>query len=385
MELRPFQKSALRLLKEPIHLLCIAATGEGKSLIYERIAAERGRRTLLISPLVALARQQAIKLEELGIPVTLHSGISPKPDAPVGSGVWIISPESLQSHSTRSRIRHWRPDFLVVDECHCLYEWGDRFRTAFCEIPDLVRTLSIDRSVWLTATLPPDAKKDLERRLGAPLQTLGEFSLPPNLSLEVQHVPWIYRPELLLNRVTHSQDCGIVFVTTREATSRVQNLIRSTGKRALIYHAGLGYEERVCIEKNFRHAKDAVLVATSAFGMGMDYRNLRWSVLWQPPASLLSLAQALGRVGRDRELPASATVFWDEEDFRSLQWLTAGSERQTLSFERMKAFLTQSQCRIQALESSFSDGERPKRPMWGCGRCDFCLSIKSNCYGISTI
>jgi ATP-dependent DNA helicase RecQ len=363
VQLRPFQIEALELLRTPIHLLCIAPTGSGKSLIYERVAAEQGRRTLLISPLVALARQQAQRLREAGISVTLHSGASPKPPPPTGSGVWIISPESLQSAQTFARIKIWQPDFLVVDECHCLYEWGDQFRRAFREIPELIQNLAIQRSLWLTATLPPKAKDELEKLIGNLLITVGKFSLPPNLKLSVLHIPWIHRAEYLLEKIFENPDAGIVFVTTRDATRRVQNLIIAAGRKALIYHAGLSFEERCEIEKRFRTSSDSILVATSAFGMGMDYPNLRWSILWQPPPSLLALAQALGRVGRRRELPASATVLWDEEDFRSLQWLA-------------QSFLLYRQCHTQALDTYFNPIKTtPSLPRF-CDNCEFCSPSK---------
>jgi ATP-dependent DNA helicase RecQ len=378
ISLRPFQKEALKKLRQSVHLLCIASTGSGKSLIYETVASEPGRRTLLISPLVALARQQARRLEQRSVSVALHSGANPKPSPPLGSGVWIISPESLTSASTQNSLRRWRPDFLVVDECHCLYEWGDRFRTSFHKIPGLISTLEIPRSLWLTATLPPEARTELEKSIGFPLVSVGSFSLPTNLFLELSHVPWICRAEFLLAQVTGSQEPGIVFVSTRDATRRVQNLIQAAGRRALIYHAGMSYEERIGVERAFRSESEAVLIATSAFGMGMDYAHPRWSILWQPPSSLLALAQALGRVGRNRNRPARATVFWDEEDFRSLEWLTLGSPRQARSFEEVKTYLQKSGCRRHALQVYFNPEGAISPPSPSCESCDYCYPGYSN-------
>jgi ATP-dependent DNA helicase RecQ len=372
LTLRPFQKEALQLLSAPIHLLCIAPTGSGKSLIYETIAREVGRKTLLISPLIALARQQAERLRAQGMNVVLYCGTSPKPPAPTGSAIWIISPESLQSPPIFQRIRRWRPDFLVVDECHCLYDWGERFRTAFLEIPQLIHSLGIPRSLWLTATLPLAARLELQERMAAPLQVIGRFELPPNLNLRVSHIPWIYRSQILLDEVVRRKNAGIVFVNTRGATLKVQNLISATGRTALIYHAGLSHEERCSIESGFKEASDTVLIATSAFGMGMDYAHFRWTVLWQPPPSLLSLAQALGRVGRDRTLAASAHIFWDEEDFRNLEWMTQGSIIRREALSNLRSFLQRLECRDQALKTYFNP-PNCEDSVTTCESCDFCL------------
>src|SRR5690349_16700484 len=125
-QLRPFQKRALEALGGPFcdsHVLCIAPTGSGKSLIYEKAASHPTRRTLLITPLVALARQQHQKLLKLGIPVHLGSG-GQSQGPPFGkSGAWIISPEILSFPSKHQALQNWKPNLLVVDECHCLWEW----------------------------------------------------------------------------------------------------------------------------------------------------------------------------------------------------------------------------------------------------------------------
>jgi ATP-dependent DNA helicase RecQ len=378
MDLRPFQREALQFLEKPVHLLCIAPTGAGKSLIYETIASEKGRRTLLISPLIALARQQASRVVSLGVPVVLNPGAFPKPAPPKGSGVWIVSPESLQSPRTLERIKKWKPDFLAVDECHCLYDWGEQFRTAFLEVPGLIRKLNISRSVWLTATLPLEARRELEALIGSPVfRVVGKFSLPPNLYLDVVQVPWPYRASFLLERCSREWGAGIVFVSTREATRRVQNLLTTAGRRAVNYHAGLSQEERKSIETRMKTEPDLIMVATSAFGMGMDYPGLKWAVLWQAPASLLSLAQALGRVGRRSGTFARATLLWDEEDFLNQEWLTQGSARRIQSFKEVHSFLMRSECRARALELYFNGIENQSLNTHFCENCDFCQSVKS--------
>ncbi len=348
--LRPFQERALLALEKPGNLLCVAPTGSGKSLIYERAAAKPGRRTLLVSPLVALARQQTLRLESSGIVASR----TPPPHSKE-SAVWVVSPEKLLLPPTRHYLQSWRPDFLVVDECHCLWEWGDRFRPAFKLIPDLIRDYAIPSSLWLTATLPHEARQEIRSQIPGPLVEMGDFDLPSQLELHVEHISWTERANTLLGWLIHQKEPGIVFVSTRLATERLARLIRATGRTVQPYHAGLGLEERRAAEASIARGEHHVVVATSAFGMGMNYPHLSWVVLWQAAPSLLGFAQAIGRVGRNENKRARALAFWSRDDFKLLEWMASGSERclrqLTLSYE----FYSEStRCRREALKRYFA-------------------------------
>ena len=173
-ELRPFQRAALSALAEPGHVICVSRTGSGKSLIYERAARQPGRRTLLVSPLIALAFQQRERLRAAGLRVKMGSGGSAeRPES--GTQAWIVSPETLRYAAYQSALESWKPDFLVVDECHCLWDWGDGFRPDFLALPDLIPRLGIPRSLWLTATLPVDARRELRSRLPSRVRELGRL------------------------------------------------------------------------------------------------------------------------------------------------------------------------------------------------------------------
>jgi ATP-dependent DNA helicase RecQ len=340
LELRPFQLQALQALSRPGHLICVAPTGSGKSLIYEKLAKEEGFRTLLVSPLIALASQQNARLKSLGLRTCLGAGSfsthgrteTPKP----GSDVWIVSPEILTGDRS-SLIRDWNPDFLVVDECHCLWEWGRDFRPAFQRLPDLLERHSFSRSLWLTATLPPRARTELRKRLPEPLHEIGEFRLPEALELRITRVPWPDRLAFFLRWLEFRSSAGIVFVCSRVECERLARALQAYGRRAIAYHAGLSQEERRAHERAIDQGVPEIVVATSAFGMGMHFEQLRWAVLWQAPWSLLSLAQAIGRVGRgDR---GEALVLWDSEDFRLLEWSTRGSAERQRQLEETSEFL----------------------------------------------
>ena len=362
-----FQKEALSALEKPdSHILCIAPTGSGKSLIYEQAACNPHRRTLLVTPLVALARQQYQKLKSMGIPVHLGAGGNAQ-GPPVGHGAWIVSPELLKFPSRRHALNAWKPNFLVVDECHCLWEWGEQFRPAFQMIPGLIRESEISQSLWLTATLPQEARLQLRSLIKKPLIELGTFELPSSLSLWVQKVPWQDRLEQTVHWVESFQEPGMIFVPTREATQRVARLVASLGKSVIAYHGGLSQEERKNLEAHV--TSSSVVVATSAFGMGMDYSHLTYVVLWQMPLSLLSLVQIAGRVGRS-SAQGKALVFWDEEDFRLMQWSIV-SEKRKQEVSDLVEFVSFAGCRRWFLKRYFGDPS-PQKCQEFQAPCDAC-------------
>ncbi len=371
IQLKPFQFTALSALEDPAsatnHILCVSPTGSGKSLIYERAAAVPGRRTLLITPLIALARQQFKKLRSLGIPVRMDAG-GRSEGPPFRSGAWIMSPEMLNFDSKKLLLNHWRPNFLVVDECHCLWEWGEKFRPAFSLIPELLQSLAIQRSIWLTATLPYEARIQLRQVLPKTLTELGQFDLPPQLRLSIHRVNWEERAQVLIHWVNKLEGAGIIFVPTRESTLRVGRLIQALGKKVISYHGGMSAEERKNAENQIASKIPEVIVATSAFGMGMDYSHLKYVILWQAPTSLLSLVQTVGRVGRNETVEGHAIVLWDPEDFRLLEWTVAGSDKRRRELKDLIQFLENPACRKIQLKHYF-DQVQDSLP---CHRCDFC-------------
>jgi ATP-dependent DNA helicase RecQ len=375
LKLRPFQKAALEALHpnptRPSHLLCIAPTGAGKSLIYEKAAARERRRTLLVTPLVALARQQFQTLQRLGIQTTLGVRGSSQGPPKSESGAWIVSPESLTFPTKEKILQIWKPNFMVVDECHCLWEWGETFRPAFSILPDLLRKHAISQSLWLTATLPFEARLSLREKLPKPLLEIGAFELPIRLRLTVKKISLQDRASYIFEWLKSQNGPGIVFVSTREATTRISRLMSALGRTVVTYHGGMSIEERKNVETLISQGIPDTVVATSAFGMGMNYQHLKFVILWQAPTSLLSLVQTIGRVGRNPDLDNHALVLWEPEDFRLLEWTVKHSKKRRDDMIQLFDFLVSPSCRRDFLKTYF---DRSPLNFSNCSLCDNCLT-----------
>lgn len=336
-ELRPFQRQALDALRSGASVVCVAPTGRGKSRIFEQFALESRRPFALISPLVALARQQRNTFKALGLERAL-----------------VCSPEQRESSRGQRLWASVRPDWVVVDECHCVWEWGQGFRKAFRRVVDpILDSPEIKQTLWLTATLPPFARLELRQWLhdrGRPVVEIGAFDLPEGLRVAAAYVPWRDRLDALAGWMQTHPEPGLIFAWTREGTERLTRYLQASGRRVAAYHAGLSREERCVVELQLARGELDCVVATSAFGMGVHFPDLKWALLWQAPSSPLALAQAVGRVGRGGT--GEAWVFWEKEDF-SL-WERMGAPEADLEMSRRA--LSHPRGLVAGLQTYFNGG-----------------------------
>lgn len=294
-ELYSFQKQAISSLLSPKtrHVICISPTGSGKTKIVEKWIEHTQKRTLFISPLIALNQQQEKRFQLAGFSKLIE----------------VKTPESATHESFRSSLDLFEQ--FVVDECHTVFEWGESFRPALAELPKL---FSNKKTLWLTATLSTTDVKRLALKLSGSVKVLGRFSFSEKIRLETITIPWHERLSFIQYLATHYRTgMGIVFCNSRQWCERIDRYLKAVHLSSAYYHAGLSKEEKQNVESQIKSGEIKILVSTIAFGLGMHVPEISWGVSWGFPGSFLSLSQMIGRVGRC-EHGGVFYFLWSKED-----------------------------------------------------------------------
>lgn len=314
--------------------LAIMPTGAGKSVCYQIPALLLPGITLVVSPLVSLMRDQVTQLVQMGVPAAfLNSSLTFKQyllaldRARAGRyKIIYVAPERLETEGFRDFAEHADISLVAVDEAHCISQWGQDFRPSYLNIPDFVASLP-GRPVLgaFTATATPDVKEDIEKLLAleSPLRITTGFDRE-NLYFEVQQ-PDSKKTALLELVKSRPGKCGIVYCATRKNVEEVCDFLRERGLSATRYHAGLEPEERRQNQEDFLYDRAQVMVATNAFGMGIDKSDVRYVVHYNMPKDIESYYQEAGRAGRDG-LPSSCILLYSGQDVRTNEFLITHSE-----------------------------------------------------------
>ncbi len=334
--LRPFQEKVLKTLFETDspHVLAIAPTGSGKGVIAEEaILRTRGHCVVLV-PLIALGAQLETRFQEAGISAQFLTSENRTPRAKTV----ILSPERWESdpQSLAETLAH--ATLLIVDECHCIEEWGTEFRPAYRKILKRIREQNFKRTLWLSATLPRSAGESIQRELGISFALLGEFAFPPELEWDTRYTAPQLRVQTWMKNCLDSNDNTLLFFNTRSETEKFSDLLVRSGRTATYFHAGISREEKTAILKRFRDGNITHLCATGAFGMGVDLPNLDRTFLTQVPYSPIAFVQSIGRVARFQKRGV-ARLYWSNEDFRWLALRSAGQPEFLNKLAQMKEFL----------------------------------------------
>jgi ATP-dependent DNA helicase RecQ len=337
-ELRPEQLDAMELVMQGRDVLAILPTGAGKSAIYQVPALLIAGPTLVVSPLLALQQDQleGIDLSEAPEAVAVNSAQSKNEHhqawQAIGEGraeYVFLSPEQLAKDEVVERLRDVGVGLFVVDEAHCVSAWGHDFRPDYLRLSAVIERLGHPPVIALTATAALPVRKDIASRLG--LRDHGEVVASfdrPNLRLAVQQNSDDRRKRdsvvlhvrtLLADPITR---LGLLYVATRKDAEFYAAELQQAGVRAARYHAGLKAAERDQVHQDFLADRFDVVVATSAFGMGIDKPDVRFVVHASAPESLDSYYQQIGRAGRDGE-PADITLFYRAEDLHLQRFLTS--------------------------------------------------------------
>jgi len=306
---RPGQEAVIRAVLEGRDTLAVMPTGGGKSLCYQIPALMQQSLTVIVSPLISLMKDQVDSLLQSSVAdaAALHSGLSPEKrwevERKVRTGeirMLYVAPERLRSLEFVLSLRRAGVGLFVVDEAHCISEWGHDFRPDYLFLPRAVKDLGSPPVLALTATATPRVRQDIRRSLGMrdPHVEVTSFNRP-NLTYRV--VPAEKKEKLarILDVIRNSPPPGIVYATTRKECDELAAELRSSGVDAAAYHAGMGAARRTEVQERFMTDEVGVVVATIAFGMGVDKPNVRFVVHAAVPGSLPAYIQESGRAGRD--------------------------------------------------------------------------------------
>jgi ATP-dependent DNA helicase RecQ len=333
--LRPGQLDAVCTLLNGQDALVVMPTGAGKSAVYQLAGLLIDGPTVVVSPLIALQRDQLASLAARGDgaqAVAVNSAQS----AGVTSQAWeslstgdaefmFLSPEQLANDEVVARLAQAKVSLLVVDEAHCVSSWGHDFRPDYLRIGDVIERLGSPRIVALTATASPPVRAEIVERLHmrTPKQIIQNFDRP-NLSLRVERfVEARHKERALVERVSELKGTGLVYTATRKETERYAAELSGAGKRARAYHAGMKAADREQVHQDFLSGDLDVVVATSAFGMGIDKPDVRFVVHAAVSDSLDSYYQEIGRAGRDGK-PALALLLYRPEDLGLRNFFASG-------------------------------------------------------------
>ncbi|WP_304618268.1 DNA helicase RecQ [Paracoccus sp. (in: a-proteobacteria)] len=380
---RPGQQEIVEAVAEGRDVLAIMPTGGGKSLCYQLPALMRDGVTVVISPLIALMRDQVRALREAGVEAgALTSGnTEAETDAvfqAIAAGqikMLYLAPERLASGGTVSLLRRAGVTAIAVDEAHCVSQWGHDFRPDYLRIGDLKRALNVPLAAF-TATADAETRAEIVTRLfeGAePLTFLRGFDRPNiRLAFQPKDSP---RNQVLSYVAARRGQSGIIYCGARARTETLAQALREAGHPAIAYHAGLEAEARREAEARFQREDGLIVVATVAFGMGIDKPDIRWVLHADLPKSIEGYYQEIGRAGRDGD-PADTLTLYGPDDIRlrrtQIDEGLAEPARKSADHARLNALLGLAEatgCRRRRLLAYF--GEELAED---CGNCDLCQS-----------
>ncbi|MGY1843954.1 RecQ family ATP-dependent DNA helicase [Modestobacter sp. SYSU DS0875] len=339
-DFRPGQEEAMKAVAAGRDTLAVLPSGAGKSAVYTVLGTLLDGPVLIVSPLIALQRDQVQRLAELGEQavgraVVLNSSLSGGDQRAALDGLrdgtvryCFLAPEQLAKPEVVDAIREAGPALFVVDEAHCVSAWGHDFRPDYLRLGGVVEQLGHPTVLALTATAAPPVRAEILERLEMrdPEVVVAGFDRP-EIRLEVeQHADAHGKHAAVLDRVTEltQRGTGILYSATRRGTEEFAQALTERGLRAQAYHAGLRKSDREEVQRAFMDDELDVVVATTAFGMGIDKPETRFVVHAEPADSIDSYYQEIGRAGRDGE-PATAVLVHRQEDLGIRRFFAAGA------------------------------------------------------------
>ncbi len=389
---RPGQEDVIRAVLAGRDAMAVMPTGQGKSLCYQLPATLLPGLTLVISPLIALMQDQVTAMKQRKIAAAaFHSGLTGVEKSRVMQELHqrrlqllYLAPERMQHEGFLQLLRSLWVSLLVVDEAHCISQWGHDFRPDYLKIGLLRRELTNPPCLALTATATTRVQMDLCQRLSLrdPFQLVAGFRRA-NLALSVHRCRSRQEKLEMLERLVGDTEKGtiLVYCATRRAVEEVAAGLGHTHPSVGYYHAGLSDEERRRIHDDFRRGSLRILAATNAFGMGIDKPDVRLVTHFDIPGSVEAYYQEVGRAGRDGR-PAACVLLFHDRDLATQEYFIAQAskdqdgaarvERMKTLLQEMLGYVSVQTCRQLAILEYFSDEAEPA--LGPCGLCDRCLA-----------
>ena len=332
-KLRPGQAEVMRSVLEGDNTLAIMPTGAGKSLCYQLPTLHLPGTTVVVSPLISLMKDQVDKLEDVGLEASqLNSALTTREHQEnleeiqtESSDFVFVTPERFTSQQFLADLRKQTINFVVIDEAHCISEWGHDFRPAYLSIGAAVKTLSSPPVLALTATATPDVTADIEKQLDiGKLRVIRTGIYRSNLQFEVKRVTnEREKHEELMRILREREGTGIIYAATVKTVEELTDWLRGFDFEIEKYHGRMRASDRKKNQDAFMDGELKAIVATNAFGMGIDKPDIRFVVHYQMPGSLEAYYQEAGRAGRDGEA-AICSLFYQLDDRRTQQFFLGG-------------------------------------------------------------
>lgn len=384
---RSGQKEVISRVINGENVLAVMPTGGGKSLYYQIPALVKPGVTLVVSPLISLMKDQVDALRQNGIAAAAINSTIPQEEVnPILRQAYegqvkliYVTPERLNMEYFRYQLNFLPVDLVAIDEAHCISQWGHDFRPAYRQLKEAIDQLKSRPNILaLTATATPAVQEDIGQQLAIEKDNFIITSFArPNISFRVVHPEKSTRRYIREYLKAHAQEAGIIYVNTRRGVDELTTYLLEHHFAVAGYHAGMDAATRARVQDDFQFDRVSTIVATSAFGMGIDKSNVRFVIHATAAQNIESYYQEAGRAGRDG-LPSEAVLIYHPNDLRQYRWFidqsTADDDYRDLQYQKLQAvanYASTPECLQQYIVRYFGQDCPP------CGHCSNCTDQRN--------